>query len=242
VSDEQNNDTNESNESNGDGGFTAPYVSWGSFKNLLDRMEGEGLPMRIDRSYLSSMAGSTQNHLLKALRELDLIDSGGHPTEALKSLVASPESRTERLGQIVRQYYAEAISLGDNATQLMLEELFANNYNVSGSTRRKSIAFFLGAAKFGEIEVSKHFKTPKRVSSNGAVERKAKKQTADPLAPPPPPPSTSDDPKRAYVDLLLKKADEEMSPELLDRIERAIGLDPQPSESSPATPGGSPDS
>jgi hypothetical protein len=50
VSDEQNNDTNESNESNGDGGFTAPYVSWGSFKNLLDRMEGEGLPMRIDRS------------------------------------------------------------------------------------------------------------------------------------------------------------------------------------------------
>lgn len=205
-------------------------------------MEGEGLPLRIDRSYLSNMAGSTQSHLLKALRELDLIDDDGHPTEALKQLVANPESRPERIGDVVRSYYAEAINLGDNATQSMLEEVFANSYSVTGSTRRKSIAFFLGAARFGEIEVSKHFKTPKRVSANGSAKRKAKKKLeADP--PPPPLPSpTADDPKRAYVDLLLKKADEEMSPDLLDRIERAIGLDPQPSESAPAAPGGDSDS
>jgi hypothetical protein len=235
-------ETNETNETT-DNGFTAPYVSWGSFKNLLERMEGDGLPTRIDRSYLSNMAGSTQSHLLKALRELDLIDDNGHPAEALKLLVANSESRPERIGQLVQQFYAEAINLGNNATQSMLEEVFTDSYNVSGSTRRKSIAFFLGAAKFGEVEVSKHFKTPKRASSNGAAKRKSKKQADGvPLAPPPPPPAASDDPKLAYVNLLLKKADEEMSPDLLDRIERAIGLDSQPSQPSPATPGGDPSS
>ncbi len=233
-------ETNETTETP-ENGFTAPYVSWGSFKNLLERMEGDGLPMRIDRSYLSNMAGSTQSHLLKALREFDLIDDNGVPTEALRLLVANAESRPERIGELVQRYYPEAISLADNATQSMLEETFANSYGVTGSTRRKSIAFFLAAAKFGEIEVSKLFKTPKRVSSNGNAKRKAKKQAADP-SPAPPPPAASDDPKRAYVNLLLKKADEEMSPDLLDRIERAIGLDSQPSQPSSATSGGGSDS
>jgi hypothetical protein len=201
-------------------------------------MDKEGLPMRIDRSYLSNMAGSTQSHLLKALRELGLIDKNDHPTDALKELVA-PESRSERIGELVQLYYADAINLGDNATQSMLEEKFANSYGVSGGTRRKSIAFFLGAAKEGEVAVSQHFKTPKRVPSNGASpKRKAKKE--DP--PPPPAASTLDDPKKAYVDLLLKKASEEMDADLLDRIERVIGLEPQPSKTSVKPSGGDPDS
>jgi hypothetical protein len=210
-------------------GFTAPYVSWGSFKNLLDRMGEEGLPLRIDRSYLSNMAGSTQSHLLKALRELDLIDKHARPTDALKALVANAESRPERIGELVRAYYADAVNLGANATQSMLEELFADSYNVSGSTRRKSIAFFLAAAKFGEVPVSLHFKTPKRTSSNGSGAKRKPKKQDDPPPPPPATPTTMDDPKKAYVDLLLKKASEELDPELLDRIERVIGIDSQAS-------------
>jgi hypothetical protein len=209
-------------------GFTAPYVSWGSFKNLLDRMGEEGLPLRIDRSYLSNMAGSTQSHLLKALRELDLIDKDARPTEGLKLLVANVESRPERIGELVRGYYAAAVDLGGNATQSMLEELFADSYNVSGSTRRKSIAFFLAAAKFGEVPVSRHFKTPKRASTNGAATKRKPKKQDDP-PPPPATPTAMDDPKKAYVDLLLKKASEELDPELLDRIERVIGIGSQPS-------------
>lgn len=226
-------------------GFTAPYVSWGSFSNLLERMEKEGLPMRIDRSYLSNMAGSTQSHLLKALRELNLIDESSQPTDALKLLVANPESRPERIAELVRTYYADAISLGANATQSMLEELFAGSYNVTGSTRRKSIAFFLAAAKAGEVEVSQHFKTPKRPSANGGgSKRKGKKRQQEEPSPPPPPPATTlDDPKKAYVDLLLKKASEEMDAELLDRIERVIGIGSEPSQTSPPeAPGGDPDS
>jgi hypothetical protein len=227
-----------------DSGFTAPYVSWGSFKNLIDRMTEQGLPMRIDRSYLSNMAGSTQSHLLKALKELELIDDGNHPTEALKSLVANPESQSERIGTLVEKYYAEAITLGNGATQSMLEEKFSDSYNVSGSTRRKSIAFFLAAAKFGEVAVSQHFKTPKRTRSTAKKPPTAKRKGAARQDETPPPPSGADDPKKAYVDLLLKKAADDMeNTDLLDRIERVIGLDPQtPSKTSPKASGGGSDS
>ena len=234
-----------SDDKNKDSGFTAPYVSWGSFKNLIDRMTEQGLPMRIDRSYLSNMAGSTQSHLLKALKEIGLIDGGNHPTEALKSLVANPESQSEKVGALVEKYYAEAINLGNGATQSMLEEKFLDSYNVSGSTRRKSIAFFLAAAKFGEITVSQHFKTPKRTRTTAKKPTGSKQGKKPDDAPPPttPPPSGTDDPKKAYVDLLLKKAAEDMDADLLDRIERVIGLDPQtPSKTSPKPSGGGPDS
>jgi hypothetical protein len=235
-----------SDDENNSNGFTAPYVSWGSFNNLLDRMADEGMPMRIDRSYLSNMAGSTQSHLLKALKELDLIGEGNEPTEKLKALVANTESRPERIADLVRENYADALTLGANATQSMLEELFSARYNVKGSTRGKSIAFFLAAAKYGEVAVSQHFKTPKRTSStNGSgPRRKPKGQTPPPADPPNPPAATSLDKAKAdYVDLLLKKAgsEEQMDADLLDRIERVIGFD-EGKTSSPTGSGGGSDS
>ncbi len=235
-----------SDDENNNSGFTAPYVSWGSFNNLLDRMGEEGLPMRIDRSYLSNMAGSTQSHLLKALRELDLIDENAEPTETLKALAANTESRPERIASLVQEHYAEAVALGANATQSMLEELFAENYNVKGSTRGKSIAFFLAAAKNGEVPLSQHFKPPKRTSSNGSGPKRRKPKGGTPPAPETLPPASAtslDKAKSAYVELLLKKADSEdqMDSGLLDRIERVIGFG-EGKTSSPGSSGGDGDS
>jgi hypothetical protein len=233
---------------NNSNGFTAPYVSWGSFFNLLDRMDQEGgVPMRVDRSYLSNMAGSTQSHLLKALRELELINDSQEPTDALKALVANTESRPERIAALVQQHYSSALALGGNATQSMLEELFAEEYNVKGSTRGKSIAFFLAAAKYGEVTLSRHFKTPKRSASNGGgAKRRKGKGTSPPQTPPPPtPPATSmASAKASYVELLLKKAEgeDQMDPDLLDRIERVIGFADTDKPSSPSTEGGDGDS
>jgi hypothetical protein len=235
-----------SDDENNANGFTAPYVSWGSFSNLLDRMGTEGMPVRIDRSYLSNMAGSTQSHLLKALKELDLIGDGNEPTEKLKALVANVESRPERIADLVREKYAGALTLGPNATQAMLEELFSENYGVKGGTRGKAIAFFLAAAKYGDVPVSQHFKTPKRTSSNGSgpKRRKPKGGTVPPPADPPAPPAATslDKAKADYVDLLLRKADseEQMDSDLLDRIERVIGFGGQ--SSTPTGPGGGGDS
>lgn len=203
--------------------FTAPYVSWGSFINLLDRMEQESIPARIDRHYLSNMAGSTQAHLVKALREFDLVDDGKHPTDDLKELVPK-EGRPEKIAELIRDHYQAALSLGDNASQSMLEDVFTEQYNVQGSTRRKSIAFFLAAAKFADVPVSRFFKTPKRSPTNGPKTGRARKrqETGDQTPPPPPPPVT--DAKQQYINLLLKKAEENMDTDLLDRLERVIGI------------------
>lgn len=220
-------------------GFTAPYASWGSFTNLLDRMADSGLPQRVDRTYLSSMAGSTQSHILKALRELDLMDSDDRPTDALKRLVAAqPDDRGPIYAELVQSHYAEAIDLGAGATQGQLVELFRDSYGVQGSTARKAIAFFLAAAKAGDVEVSQHFSTPKRTRtpSNGATRRTRINRTPDDTPPPQRPKATTA--KDRYIDLLLKKAESEMDPELLDRIERVIGV--EASEGNPT--GGEPHS
>ncbi|MGB7588608.1 MAG: DUF5343 domain-containing protein [Solirubrobacterales bacterium] len=237
MSDQENNQ--------GSAGFTAPYVSFRTLENLIKRMEEEGTPQQIDRTYIVNLPGSTQSMLIKALTELGLMDGDKRPTSALTKLVDHPEDRSHLIGELVKKHYGAAINLGSNATQGQLQALFASEYGVTGSTQRKAIAFFLAAAKAGEVGLSKHFKTPKAVSSAGSPRRPRKKaKQADDPPPPPAPPAPTDDPKKAYVDLLLKKAGEEMdNTDLLDRIERVIGLDPEPSQTSPPKPpGGDPDS
>jgi uncharacterized protein DUF5343 len=230
-------------ENQSDSGFTAPYVAWGSFENLIDRMAKEGTPQRIDRSYLSNLAGSTQSQLLKSLRDLDLIDEQMRPTEGMKALIGA-EDREALFGELIQRHYGEALALGTNATQSQLEELFTRSYGVGGSTRRKSIAFFLAGAKAGGLSVSQHFKTPKVSRPAGTSSRRRSPQTPQAPQTPTQPSRPSGDPKDRYITLLLKKAEEsDMSPELLDRIERVIGVaDPESTKTSPKPSGGDADS
>jgi hypothetical protein len=146
-------------------------------------MEAEGMPSRLDRSYLSNLPWSTQNHFLAACRTLKLIDEAGRPNPILISLVEKPEERPELFANILRDFYAGPMSLRGNATQAELEERF-REYGLSGSTSRKSIAFFLHAAAYAKVPLSPHFrsprttdrpsakrgKRPKPASANGAAE------------------------------------------------------------------------
>lgn len=157
----------------------APYVSFKTFENTLEKME-EGLPTRIDRQFLSNLPGSTQSMLLTALRSLSLIDADKRPSPRLKKIVDNPEMREASLKKLVEDYYADALKLGLNAAQSELEEVFTDTYDVTGSTRRKAIAFFLQAAKAGDVQVSRYFKTPK-VTAPGS--RKRKKKTTPPKKP-----------------------------------------------------------
>jgi hypothetical protein len=51
-----------------------PYVSFGTLINTLERMGVEGVPDRIDGSYLTNMAGGTRSQFKVCLRSLGLID------------------------------------------------------------------------------------------------------------------------------------------------------------------------
>jgi hypothetical protein len=154
-------------------GFAPPYTSFRTLMNLVERMEAEGgVPSRIDRSYLSNLPGGTQTMLLGGMKSLGLIDPEARPTDLLIGLVQRPAARAELIGELVEDKYAPALKLGKNATQSQLEEVF-RNYGVTGSTLRKAVAFFLAAAKYAEIEVSPHFRTP-RQQTNGTRQPRRK--------------------------------------------------------------------
>jgi len=174
--------------------FVPPYISFAQLDNILDRMATEGVPARIDRSYLGSWSGSSQGHFLKAAQSLGLRDEHGRPTELLKQLVENKEGRPEIIGGILREKYPEALRLGQDATQQQLDEVFREAYGLSGSTSRKAITFYLHATKFAGIPTSPFFKTPRQGTGgsgarNGSRPRNTRRApTTQEPAPPPAPP------------------------------------------------------
>lgn len=155
-----------------DNGFTAPYASFSTVLRLIERMADEGgAPSRMDRSYLSNLPGGAQTVFIASCKTLGLIDGNMHPTPTLEKLIdAEPEDRKALIGEIVRRHYPGPLGLGDRATQAQLEEEF-RKLNVSGSTMRKAVGFYLNALKFAEIPYSPNFKLPK-VSSSGSRPRR----------------------------------------------------------------------
>ncbi len=215
--------------------FTPPYISFQTLENTLDRMHGEGIPSRVDRSYLSSWSGSAQAQFLRAARSIGLLDADGHPTERLLDLVEKQSVRPELIREMVRQYYGDALALGENATQAQLEEVFRSYPGISGSTVRKAVAFYMHAARAGGIRLSPHFKAVRNGSSTAspsgtkrasrARRRSSTASAAATVAPAAAQPSSTGDARQRYIDLLLKKADENMDEALLDRIERVLAID-----------------
>jgi hypothetical protein len=207
--------------------FTPPYPAFKTFTNFLEGLEEkqQQFPPRIDRGYLRGLSGVSQSQLLAALRAFELIDEEGNVTPALKELAINPDDRPSLVGNIVRTYYPGMVKLGEeNATSKMLEDAFAE-YGLSGSTRRKAISFFLKAAEWGGIKLSPYFAVPRATSGNGSKRKKQPKATVEAKTEQQSHTPPAGDPKQQYIQLLLKKAEENMDDTLLDRIERVIGVD-----------------
>jgi hypothetical protein len=213
-----------------DGEVTAPpYISFRTILNLVERMADEGLPPRIDRSYLSKLSGGYQGQVLAALRWLNLVDDEGRVQESLIGLVQNPSEHGERIGVIIRERYPEAVSLGQqNATQGQLEEEFRKS-GIGGATLRKATSFYLHAAAFGGIPVSPYFKASAPQAGRRTPQRRkprAKQEQITPTVNPPPPNGpTLDSLRTRYVEMLMEKAEgqDEMDDNLLNRIEALLG-------------------
>lgn len=147
---------------------TPPYIAFKTVTTLVDRMVREEPPSRIDKSYLDTFSGGYQSQVLAALHSLDLLEPDGRLADRLKLLVKADEpGRKAIVGEMVREFYPDALALGTNATQQQLLDAFsAMSAKVTGDTRRKAIAFFLNACQFSGVPVSRHWKTP-RVPPSG---------------------------------------------------------------------------
>lgn len=162
-----------------------PYVSYRTFRNFLDGLQVGGMPARIDRSYWGDrFSGTTGTQLISALRFLNMVDASGLPTNRLKMLVAARgPQRNELLRQVTFEAFAPLMKAGldpQNATYSQLEEIFHDNFNLSGDVSRKCIKFFIMLAGDAGVHLSsfitKRLKSP-RTGTNAKNTRKAPART-----------------------------------------------------------------
>lgn len=155
-------------------GPVPPYVSWATVVNKITQMERDGVPARIDGSYLVGMAGGTQNQFKQALRSLGLIDESDRVTPTLVDLVNRPDDRPVLMGNLLRERYASLTDLGANTTHGQLDEVLAA-YRLGPETRRKAASFYLAAAKFAGIPLSPHLRAGRVTGSRRAAGVRARR-------------------------------------------------------------------
>jgi hypothetical protein len=216
----------------------APYLAWRTLFNLILEMAETGLPSRIDRSFLNKKSGLDQTYLIATMKAFDLIEDDGTVREPLKRLVADIEGRTALVAELLRANYPEVFALPDNATQQQLDDVLQETFGLTGATTRKATTFLMHAAAFANVRLSPHLKTPRGVASAGSATRangqKRQRRTTRAKAaaspaisaavPQPARPAGPPDMKERYFEFLLKKAETAEDKELLDRIERLIGI------------------
>ena len=211
-------------------GAVPPYVAFGTLLNQIERMEREGVPSRIDGSYLIGMAGGTRSQFKVCLRSLGLIDEESFTTEALTRLAKNPDQRPELLASILRNNFPELTALNGNATRGQLEDVMAGYGLNNQDTRRKAMGFYVAAATYAGLTLSPHLRPAKGINSAGTQRRSRPTRKRAPTvqrggrAPgAEPPPGTQADMRRAYFDLLLGQAQQAPDDkDVLDRIERLI--------------------
>jgi hypothetical protein len=170
-------------EPKGDRRQTPPYLPYKTFRAYIEGSRA-GLPSVIDRSVLRHKSGAEQTALLGALRYFSLITALGAPQPPLVALSKTPVDKfSERYAEILRATMSRGYSFlfGESfdlrsATPNQLTTAF-EAAGATGDTTRKSIAFFLSAAKDARIEVSPFLKTPRVVKRRTRVTKSAKDTT-----------------------------------------------------------------
>ena len=170
--------------------LSPPYVSYMTFRNLLEWLETEGVPLRFDRSFWNKKySGSIGPQLMSGIRFLGLLVEE-KPTPLLESLVnANGDDRKESLRAIYRKAY-EAVDFDalQRATPGMLHEWFGS-YSIDGTTLRKAESFFINALKDAEQPLSNSLRKLARNKAGGGTTsastdpRKSRTKKAPPIEP-----------------------------------------------------------
>lgn len=137
-----------------------PYLPFSTLIGFIDSMAANGLPLRIQAGMLKGMSWANQSWTLASLRFLRLTTEDNRPTEKFKRLVsADGDDRMDLFGSIIVDAYpfifqAEGFDIA-TATPEQLDEQFERAGAV-GDTKKKSVRFFLHAAKHSGLELSPH--------------------------------------------------------------------------------------
>ena len=136
-----------------------PYVSFNTFKTLLDWLKVEGVPLRLDRSFWhDKFSGSTGSQLMASLRFLGLLD-GNNPLPELENLIQAESDKKSLVLKALIQNSYTFIHFEElhRATPSMLLSWF-KTYPIDGHTLRKAISFFISASIEADIPISNSIK------------------------------------------------------------------------------------
>ncbi len=152
--------------------LTPPYLPYRTFLSSLDKL-AEGVPPRIDRGIWKNQTGSIQSLIMGAYRFFGLIDDQSKPTKKLHDLVAHRDKPNDLVKSILEEKYAEVIKHNlSTMTEALINEYFEDAFGVEGDTKRKSITFFLQAAKAVGIPLSSFLQSQVRVRTTGTRRRR----------------------------------------------------------------------
>lgn len=148
-----------------------PYIAFKTLVDIVERMEREEPPTRVDPTYLDSYAGGYRPTVISNLQTLGLLKKTGEPTETLLALVIADEAERKNLiAQLLKTQYSDVFVLGTNSTQGQFLEVFSHR-GAQGDTRRKAVSFFLKGCTYADLATGTHWKTPP--ASTSGTKRKA---------------------------------------------------------------------
>jgi hypothetical protein len=166
------------------------YLSFKTLQTAVQSLRSHGLPNVFDRTAFGSRSGAEQTQILSAFKFLGFIDETNRTLSPLRNLVGVAEGSAEEkahLATLLKERYANVVALNlESATPAQLEKAIAD-YGASGSTKERSVRFFIKAAEHAGIKLSPRLtarkpRSPNTVSDADGV-AKVRKGANDP--PPP---------------------------------------------------------
>ncbi len=157
----------------------APYIAFASLKSFIQSAKPHALPSRIDRSVIpATFSGAVKAQIIGTLRFLGLIVSRTSPPPRWRGLLRNSGLELDpALGSVLRSAYPTVFELNlETATPQQFGERFRKAYPGAEAVQRKSITFFLNAAREAQIGISPHITKNKKPRS-GTTKRRAKPAT-----------------------------------------------------------------
>jgi hypothetical protein len=159
---------------------TAPYATFSSLINFINKLKEVGIPSRVDPSAFGNASGSISYSIIATLKILKLINSDGIPNAAFKEIVEADEANRKALmKKIIRDGYP---TLWDGTLDLktvtasQFDEHLREQYESKGSTIDKAAAFFISAANFTDEPISTYLKNRKPTYSSISSKKSAKER------------------------------------------------------------------
>lgn len=146
---------------------TAPYIPFPTFTTALDNVAEHNVPNVIDRTVFPTFSGASVSGVLSAFKFFELTDDNGVPNDEMERLAKNVEDRKENIRKLLNSHYASLIQLDlSKVTPTQFDKEFSEViYNVSGNTKTKAKSFFIKAAQFADIPISKLLLQKSRAST-----------------------------------------------------------------------------